>query len=262
MLGAAASGFGYIRVFGSLGFAASALGLGWFGVDRALRAPFALAALAYLVATLAAARLQEAALPKRPALGTALRALATRADVALLWLGSFFHYLAHGAFDAYFGPHVRTLPDTSVATISAAWSIGVITEIVLIWFVPRWLETRTGRYLLLGSALFAALRWALLARVRSGLEVLLLQPLHGVTFGVWYLAFVHENQARAPSEIRATVQGVAQACIGAGFLGSTLIGGYLLERLGGRMLFDAAAYAALLAAGCYAAREWIVRRKR
>jgi PPP family 3-phenylpropionic acid transporter len=260
MLGTAASGFGYIRVFGSIGFAVSALSLGWLGVDREVRAPFALAAASYLAAFAATMRFEDAELPRR-ALGPVLRALAKRADVMLLWLGSTVYYLAHGAFDAYFGPHARSLPGTSVATVSVAWAIGVLAEIVLIWLVPRWLEARSTGWLLIGSALVAAVRWALLARARSSVELLVLQPLHGVTFGVWYLAFVHENQSRAPSEIRATVQGVAQACIGAGMLGSTLLGGYALEYLGGRALFELAAYAALLAAGCYGMREWLLRAK-
>ncbi len=257
MLGTAAKRFGYIRVFGSMGFAVSALSLGWFGVDDAVRMPFALAAASYLVAFAATLQLQDAVLPKAAALGSAVRALARRADVVLLWVGSSLYYLAHGAFDAYFGPHARSLPGVSTGTISAAWSIGVLTEVVFLWFVPRWLEARSARWLLAGSALVATLRWALLARARDSVDLLALQPLHGVTFGVWYLAFVHENQARAPSEIRATVQGVAQACIGAGLFGATLAGGYVLEHLGGRALFDAAACASLLAAGCYAAREWV-----
>lgn len=259
MLGNTASRFGYVRVFGSIGFAASALSLGVVGVDRAVRVPFGLAAAAYSVAGAATWRLAEAALPKRVELGTAVKALATRADVRLLWLGSALYYVGHGAFDVYFGPHAKSLPGASVATISAAWSIGVLAEVACIWFVPRWLTKRSGRALLIGAALIAALRWALLSRVQSSLELLALQPLHGVTFGVWYLAFVHENQARAPSEIRATVQGMAQACIGAGLLTATLAGGYVLELLGGRLLFMGAAGSALLAAACYSTRAWLLR---
>ena len=254
-LGARASGFGYIRVFGSIGFATSAFGLGALGVDAAVRLPFALAAGAYCVAELATFGLAEAAAPSRAPLLAAVRALALRRDVVLLWAGSVFYYLAHGAFDAYFGPYARSLPGVDLRTISAAWSIGVVAEVLVVWFVPRWLDTRAGRFLLVGSALVAVLRWTLLARASSSLELLCLQPLHGITFGIWYLAFVHENQARAPDRIRSTVQGVAQACIGAGSLGSTLLGGYVLERFGGRTLFDAAACAALLAASCYALRS-------
>jgi MFS transporter, PPP family, 3-phenylpropionic acid transporter len=259
MLGPAASNFGYVRVFGSIGFAASTLALGWFGVDRAVRIPFVLAAVSFLFAGAATWRLAEAALPTRAALGPAVRALATRPDVVLLWLGSALYYFAHGAFDAYFGPYAKSLAGASMATISAAWSIGVLAEVACIWFVPRWLTRRSGRALLVGAALVAALRWALLSRAQSDIELLALQPLHGVTFGVWYLGFVHENQARAPSGIRATVQGMAQACIGAGAFSATLVGGYVLEHLGGRVLFEAAAGAALLAAACYAARAWSLR---
>ena len=260
LLGKAASGYGYVRVFGSIGFALSALGLGLAGVDRGVRAPFALAAAGYTAAWLATFHLHDLVAPTRAPLRAAVRRLAGQRDVLLLWAGSIAHYVAHGAFDSYFGPFARTLPNVEAGTVSATWALGVAVEIVVIWFVPRLLDGPMRRGLLIGSALVSVLRWSLLAQASSEADLWLQQPLHGVTFGAWYLAFVHENQARAPSEIRATVQGVAQACIGAGMIVATLLGGYVFERLGGRALFRCAAAASLLAACCYGAREWLLAR--
>jgi PPP family 3-phenylpropionic acid transporter len=261
LLGGRASRFGYLRVFGSIGFATSAIGLGVLGVDREIRAPFALAALGYFAAAFATLGLSDVVAPTRAPLLPAIRRLAVRADVLLLWLGSMLYYVAHGAFDSYFGPFARTLPNVSAGTVSGAWALGVTTEVVVIWFVPRWLDGRARRILLVGSAAVAALRWGLLANATNALDLWLQQPLHGVTFGVWYLAFVHENQARADVAIRATVQGIAQACIGAGMVASTLLGGYVVEQFGGRTLFRAAVVAALLATACYGLREWSLLRR-
>lgn len=260
LLGARASSFGHVRVFGSIGFASSALALGLTGVDAEVRAPFAVAAFAYALASLSTFGVRDAAVPTRAPLRHAVKTLARRSDVALLWLAATFYYVAHGAFDTYFGPYARTLRGATTATVSAAWSIGVVTEVLVLWLVPRWLETRARPYLLVASGLTAALRWGLLALAQSDLHLLLLAPLHGITFGAWYLAFVHENQARADVTIRATVQGVAQACIGAGMVAATLLGGYVLERAGGRVLFAGAAACALVAATLYAFREWLLLR--
>jgi len=255
LLGRAASRFGYVRVFGSVGFACSALGMGLLGIDARVRAPFGVAVLGYATAWFAAGAIEDVTPPTRAPLRLAVRRLAGHSDTWLLWLGAIFHYVAHGAFDTYFGPFARTIPGVTHETVSSAWALGVACEVVVLWFVPRWLDSNARPLLLFGAACVAALRWALLARATTPLDIWLQQPLHAISFGVWYLAFVHENQARAPIEIRATVQGVAQACIGAGMVASTLLGGYLFEQLGGRMLFHVATGAALLAAACYAVRQ-------
>ena len=104
------------------------------------------------------------------------------------------------------------------------------------------------------------LRWWLLSRANSPADLWLQQPLHAITFGVWYLAFVHENQARAPAAIRATVQGIAAACLGLGMVLATLAGGYVFERFGGRVLFRLATGAALLALACYSLRQVLLAR--
>ena len=100
----------------------------------------------------------------------------------------------------------------------------------------------------------AAARWWLMAHVTSAAQVLALQPLHAITFGVWYLAFVHENQAEAPGHMRATVQGIASACLGVGTMTAIVVGGYGLERLGGRTLFLLASVASLGSVLLYLAR--------
>jgi len=260
LLGPSSSGFAYVRVFGSIGFALSALALSAFGVDPELRVPFAIAAASYVGSSLAAGKLPEGPPPTRAPLAASVRLLARRADALLLWLGSAFYYLGHGAFDAYFGPFARTLPGVRAETVSFGWAVGVTSEVIVLWFVPRLLVGRLRRGVLIGAAAVAALRWWLIAEAQTPLSLWLQQPLHAITFGVWYLAFIHENQARTDDSIRATVQGVAAACMGLGMISATLLGGYVLEALGGRVLFRLASGAALLALTCYALRQWLIGR--
>ncbi|MDB4990682.1 MAG: putative 3-phenylpropionic acid transporter [Myxococcaceae bacterium] len=261
MLAGSSSSFAYVRVFGSIGFAVCALGLSVVGVDAALRLPFMVAAGTYVSASLIAGRLHEGAGPTRAPLVGAFRLLLRRPDVLLLWLGSVFYYLGHGAFDAYFGPYARTIEGVEPSTISSAWALGVGCEVLLMWWVPRFLRGRLRRSLLIGAATTAALRWWLLARASTALDVWLQQPLHAITYGLWYLAFVHENQSSVDDSIRATVQGVAVACMGLGMIVATLAGGYVFESYGGRTLFQLATGAALLALLCYAARQWLLARR-
>lgn len=244
LLGPNAAGFGYIRVFGSIGFALSALGLGVVSLDTAMRIPFAVAAVGYVLAALSSQGLPDYAVKARVPMRSTIAALLRRADVTLLWLAALLYYAAHGMFDMYFGPFARTLPNVRGELVSMAWGIGVVCEIVVILFVPRLLSGSIMPWLLPGCALVAAGRWYLTAHATSATQLLLLQPLHAITFGIWYLAFVHENQAHAPLALRATVSGIGAAALGVGTMSATLLGGYGLERFGGRALFGVASWVA------------------
>ncbi|MET0285181.1 MAG: MFS transporter [Polyangiales bacterium] len=213
--------------------------------------PFVVAACGYLGASLASRRLVDGTPPARTPLLPALRALARRPDMAWLWLGAVFHYAGHGLFDHYFGPHARTIPGVTASMISGAWALGVGFEVVALWFVPRVLGKP---WVLPATAGVAVLRWLAIAHAATPIALLAQQPLHAVTFAVWYASFVHENQHHADPTMRATVQGMAMACMGLGTITATLLGGPLLERFGGAALFRCAAAAALLAGVCYLLR--------
>jgi PPP family 3-phenylpropionic acid transporter len=254
LLGDKTAHFGYVRVFGSIGFALSALGFGLFGVDAGFLAPYLVAGVGYVLAGLAVRKVPAGKPMVRVHLRGTIGALARRSDVLLLWTASTLYYAAHGAFDMYFGPHVQHVPGVTPGFISLCWSIGVVFEIALFFVLPRFLRRGSNGLLLVFAALVACLRWYLLAHVQTALEVGLLAPLHAITFGLWYLVFVHENQSGAASGVRATVQGLGAACLGLGTCSAALFGGYVLEHLGGRVLFELAALFALLAGLLYALR--------
>ena len=140
-LGANTARFAYIRVFGSIGFALSALGVGIVGVDRSLSVPFLVGALGYVASSVLAFRMPSGVVGKRTPLLSTVLEIARRRDVALLWAGSTLYYFAHGAYDVYYGPHIRAIEGVDDATVSLAWAVGVIAEIVLLFFVPRLLRS-------------------------------------------------------------------------------------------------------------------------
>jgi PPP family 3-phenylpropionic acid transporter len=256
-----AENFSFIRVWGSIGFAVSAAVMGIMGVDKDMRAPFLAAAVFYLAAAVTSHFFADThgEIIRVPLLGT-VRALLKKRDVVLLWAASTLYYAAHGAFDSYFGPHVDDMPGLGARTVLLCWAIGVICEVVVLFYVPALLRTFQASQLLAFSALVAAGRWFLLAYATTQLEVLLLAPAHAITFGVWYLAFVHDNQEGAPPELRATVQGLAAACLGLGMITATLLGGYVLDHWSGRVLFEAAGACALGSLLLYALRMRFMAR--
>jgi MFS family permease len=81
--------------------------------------------------------------------------------------------------------------------------------------------------------------------------MLVVAPLHGITFGVWYLSGVKFVQTQAPEALRASVQGIAHAAIGVGTVLGYLVAGQVFDRFGGGASFLAAAVAAMLAGLVY-----------
>ncbi len=258
VLGEQSARFGYVRVFGSIGFAVSAICFGVFGVDDAYVWPFGIATAAYVLASLLSRGLPHARPDRAVQLRGALGVLLRRPDALLLWAASTLYYVAHGAFDMYFGPHVEHVKGVTPGFISACWAIGVVCEIALFFVVPRYLRSGSNNgKLLVFAALVAAARWYLLSVANTALAILCLAPFHAVTFGLWYLVFTHENQAAATKSTRATVQGLGATCVGLGLCISTLGGGFVLERFGGRVLFLLASITACVSCVLYALRLFV-----
>lgn len=245
--------FAYIRVWGSVGFAASAMGLGWLGTDQALQRPFWVAAGALCVASLCGTLAPSAPASERPVWREVGR-IWRQPRAALLWLGTMVYYLAHGIFDVYFGPVAVAVEGVDQDDVSLMWALGVVVEVFVVLMAPRLLAWLRADALLVAGALLATLRWLWLSQADTALEVWVQQPLHGVTFGLWYLAFIHATDRLAPRHLRATVQGFGSTAMGTGMVAGNLMGGLVLEHLGGASLFRVAAASASLGLVLYVVR--------
>ena len=136
--------------------------------------------------------------------------------------------------------------------IGTAWAIGVGTEVLLMTQAHRILSWISPVRLLALCGLLATIRWALLSELTTPTEILLSQPLHGVTFGMFYLSMVNQVQKHAPTELRATVQSVALAFMSLGMIVGYLCGGHIFEKFGGQMVFFCAMVVAAVATVVFA----------
>src|SRR4029079_16655415 len=99
--------------------------------------------------------------------------------------------------------------------------------------------------------------WTLLAHLVSPVAILCLQPLHGITFGLFWVSGVpvaRDRGAGAPT----AAQGLFSAAVGVGSLGGMNLAGTLFERGGGTLLYTASggcAAAGRLCAIVYARRQ-------
>ena len=96
----------------------------------------------------------------------------------------------------------------------------------------------------------ACARWMLIATVRSPTILFFLQPLHAVSFAVVWLALVRFTSQRFPPRLLGTAQGTLATCMGAGSVLGMILWGAVFHRLGGAAVFAGAACFAACASLC------------
>jgi PPP family 3-phenylpropionic acid transporter len=215
-VGRSGHSYGRIRLHGSLGYIVAAQGVGLLLAARGDRpgdpvVPVALAFLAALGAAVAFT-LPRVTPPPHPArLDEALRLL-RHPPLLLLIAVCALHWLSGVPYNLLFGLFAREhgLPSSVVGLASG---LGVLAEVAVLWFGPP-LERRFRVRTLLAVAFgLTALRWGLLAQAQSGAFIVLLQVLHGATFGLFWATAVRALGVRVPAALRVSGQALFSAVV-------------------------------------------------
>jgi PPP family 3-phenylpropionic acid transporter len=241
--------YGGIRVWGTIGFTATAwlagllvnrLGLAWIFYSYAM-----LLGVAGLLALALPARRQTWGVSFRASL---VQLLQQRA-LALFLTGAFLAGATLQAAYSFYPLHMQSLGGDP-AWIGASSALGALTEMPVVFLSGRllgWVGVRGA--LMLGYLSFA-LRWGLLAVLRSPLSVLLTNLLHGLSFGPFLVGGIAFVEAHTPPGLHATAQGLLVAIsFGVGAAVGALGGGWLYDTTGPAGLFALSALVMVIAAG-------------
>jgi PPP family 3-phenylpropionic acid transporter len=230
--------YGWVRGAGSAAFIAGTLLAGHVTGGWGLSAIIWLSAAALLAVPIAASmvpafparagRDPSAQITHRPWL-TLLRqrAFVRVTLVAALVLGS------HAMYDSF--AVIRwTQAGISTATISVLWSESVAGEVLVFLFLgPMLLRALKPAVALAVAALCGLARWAVIAQTADVAALALVQPLHGFTFALLYLASMNIITDTVPRALAATAQAV-YGLIGVGGATAVLIllSGWLYANFG------------------------------
>lgn len=238
--------YGRIRLWGSIGFIVTVLGVGAL-LDSAPISAQLWVSWALLLGTLVSAlTLKEAKGHGDQHAGSILDVLRQRKVTFLLAAGMFMT-AAHGALYVFYSIHL-VAQGHGKSLVGLLWTLGVVAEIVVFLFMPRISARVSMRQILLGCFGLAALRFSIIGWAVNYVVLLVLaQLLHGASFGAHHAAtmaalnrwFVPAQQARA----QALYGSVAY---GAGGLGGALLAGALWDTAGPAMAFSAASALALI----------------
>ncbi|WP_428030473.1 MFS transporter [Ancylobacter sp.] len=138
--------------------------------------------------------------------------------------------------------HGRGLPDMVIGLL---WALGVLAEVVLFRYATRVTAWAGPERLLLIGGLAGVLRFGVMALDPTLLLLLLLQPLHALTFGCTYLGTVELVARHAPPGRGASVQALAAWATAIAMAVATLAAGPLWQAFGPGAFVASAGLAAL-----------------
>ena len=208
-LGAAREHYGKVRLWGSVAF----LVLVWLcGPLREVwpRAPLIIGAAMAWGTVAVTWGLPPVTPEPSPALLPALKRLARHPVLMPLLLVAVLHGTTLGVYNLLFSLHVEAvgLPGRVIGTAIAA---GVAVEIGVMAVSHR-IFARMGVLLPLVIAVASGIpRWWYTASATEAVPMILLQCLHGIGFGVWWMASVAVFTERAPKAIRNATQALLPA---------------------------------------------------
>jgi PPP family 3-phenylpropionic acid transporter len=234
--------FAAVRMWGTVGYIATAWGGGILADRLGLRPVILGVGLSLLVSgaiAWAAVRQQRMDLP--PArLADILAVLRDRRLLTLL-AATALAWMSYGPYTTFFTIQLGAL-GYSRTFAGAAWAVAASSELaVMACWARLWPLLSARRWL--GLAIAAcALRWLLLIPAREPVSLLLVQLTNALTFGVFYLSAVELVDALVPRTLRATAQGVfSSVTFGVGSFIGNLLGGLLYPVLGMTWLYAASA---------------------
>jgi len=193
--------YGRIRLWGSLGFIALALGMGLlvqgFGLDVFLPA---------IALFLVAAWWFSRSLPypprspwrERASLGPQLRDWRLWAFLA----AGALEQASHGVYYAFFSIDAQT-HGLGAAWVGLLWAWAVLCEVLFFWFGERILARFGLRLVLLAAFFCTGARWFAIAAWPGLLAIFFVQSLHALSYGAFHLAAVHWIFARFPARLRS-----------------------------------------------------------
>ncbi|SEO16236.1 MFS transporter, PPP family, 3-phenylpropionic acid transporter [Amphibacillus marinus] len=229
--------FGAIRTWGSIGFALSSLLvgelLGWFGIQY-LVIPYVIMASLVLIVSL---RLTDMKVETKPVQLSDIKVLLKDkrllAYLAVLLLVT----ITHRTNDNFIGLFISSLGGRD-NLVGWAWFMGVASEAAVFMFAGKWYQKYHPLIFMAFAGMLYGLRWLSYGFVSDPLIIVLLQVLHGVCFGVFYLAAFQYVTRLIPKQLQATGHLMFMTFFFgiSGIIGA-LGGGYLLEQFGGSVLY-------------------------
>lgn len=254
--------FGTIRMWGSVGFAFSSLLVGEiltrFGVQFIVW-PYVIIGTILLLITFT---IQDVQADSSPVKIRDMGKLITNKPFILFLFLMMFIAIGHRANDSFMGIYITDLGG-SEGLVGFAWFIGVISEAVIFASAGFWFRRfHPITFIVIAGSLYS-LRWFIYGTATSPFLIISLQILHGLTFGIFYIAAFDYVTRIIPKLLQSTGHLIFYSVLFgvSGIIGS-MGGGLIFEHLSGQTLYQIMGFLALIGALTLLAFHFGIERKR
>ncbi len=241
--------YSVIRLWGSVGFIASAAGLGYV-----LQGQGAGILPDVMVVLLLGIWLSSLLVPEQPLSlehhgSSSILAVIRQPAVLALLLICFLMQFSHGPYYTFYSIYLEAHGYSRIA-IGQLWALGVLAEIGVFLIMHRLLPRFGVRVLLLLSLLLTTVRWLLLALfVDDAPWMVAAQILHAASFGVYHVVAITLIHQFFPGRHQGRGQALySSLSFGAGGAAGSLVSGYSWAHFGPESSYLLAAAASALAA--------------
>ena len=241
------SRYSRVRMWGSIGYIAAALGTGILLDYLPLSSLQWLCMLTLVSIPCCAFLLPEMPLRHAEHEPPPVLNILRQASVAALFAACFAMSVAHGALNIFY-PILLTDHGYSKSTVGSLLSLGVLSEIAAFFFMSWVLRHCRLRRILLLSFTIAVVRFPMIGwGVAFPVVLVLAQLLHGLTFGSFHAAAITAVNRWFPGRARSRGQALyASLTFGAGGLLGGLLSGWTWDHLGGELTFALSSVYALV----------------
>lgn len=213
--------YGRVRLWGSLAFIGSSYGAGWVLDGTSTAWIVWLLFIAGIVNFAIVTRMPDPQTDRPLRSGSSIIYL-LRKPVFLIYLGCIgFAQGSHGTYYSFASVHWENVGYPH-DVIGAFWSIGVVAEIALFAFAGKYVRGRHPGILFAIGAASGVLRWTVLGMTDNFWMIVLVQPLHAMTFGITHLAAVSFIARAVPSQLATSAQSLMATLSMGVFLGSAI----------------------------------------
>jgi len=254
--------FGRIRTWGSVGFAFSSLIVGEllarFGIEFIVW-PYVILGTALL---LIAFSIQDVEADADPVRFSDIKKLIGNKRFVLFLFFMMFITIGHRANDSFIGIYIAELGG-SEGLVGISWFVGVISEAAVFALAALWFRKLHPIGFIIIASILYTIRWFVYGTATSPYLIISLQFLHGLTFGVFYVAAFDYITRIIPKLLQSTGHLIFYSVFFgvSGIIGS-LGGGAILEAYGGQTLYAWMGFLVLVGTICFLGFHMGVRKKK
>ena len=240
--------YSVIRLWGSLGFIFSVVGLGfWLESTDISLVPKVLLVI-YLLIALSSFSVPEKNGHKHLHQNGAIIHVLKQPVVIALLLVCFLAQMSHGPYYAFFSIYL-TEHNYHSSTIGWLWALGVIAEVIVFLYMHRLMPRFGPRNLLMIALLLTGLRWYLIGHFVDNFSVILFaQVLHAASFGLYHAVSIELFHRLFKGKHQGRGQALySSVSFGAGGAVGSYISGHMWEVSSATLIFNLSALCAFIA---------------